>query len=271
MDKVIKLGLIQSVVGADKEENVARTCQLIREAVSSGAKVVVLPECFNCPYSTKLFAQYAEEIPGPTSTALSAVAKECDIYIIGGSIPERDGSKFYNTCPVFGPTGDMLSKYHKMYLANTYVPGQMMIKESEIFSPGDTLTVVNTMWGSVGVGICRDLRYPELALHYGKEGCSLLCYPSAYNVDIGSAHWEVMLRARAVDSQVYVCGVCPSQDNSKDAIFHYYGNSMVVDPWGKVIARCGPYEQVLLADIDLKYLEEVCSQLPINKERRNDF
>ncbi|NXC75156.1 NIT2 amidase, partial [Anhinga anhinga] len=265
-----RLALIQLHVSAVKSDNLQRACGLVREASAKGAKVVALPECFNSPYGTKYFKQYAEKIPGESTQKLSEVAKECSVYLVGGrSIPEEDGGKLYNTCAVFGPDGAMLAKHRKVHLFDIDIPGKIQFKESETLSPGNSFSVFDTPYCKVGLGICYDIRFAEMAQVYGEKGCQLLIYPGAFNLTTGPAHWELLQRGRAVDNQVYVATVSPARDEK--ASYVAWGHSTVVNPWGEVIAKAGAEETVIYTDIDLTKLAEIRQQIPILNQKRWDL
>ncbi|XP_009287989.1 PREDICTED: omega-amidase NIT2 isoform X1 [Aptenodytes forsteri] len=296
-----RLALIQLHVSAVKSDNLQRACGLVREASAKGAKVVALPECFNSPYGTQYFKEYAEKIPGESTQKLSEVAKECSIYLVGGSIPEEDGGKLYNTCTVFGPDGAMLAKHRKVnnslflsrkdkkenarslgtnavvqntsgvqvHLFDINIPGKIQFKESETLSPGNSFSMFDTPYCKVGLGICYDIRFAEMAQIYGQKGCQLLIYPGAFNLTTGPAHWELLQRGRAVDNQVYVATVSPARDEK--ASYVAWGHSTVVNPWGEVIAKAGAEETVIYTDIDLKKLAEIRQQIPILSQKRCDL
>ncbi|XP_078512236.1 omega-amidase NIT2 isoform X1 [Lissotriton helveticus] len=264
-----RLALIQLCVSPVKSDNLNRACKLIREAAQQGAKVVALPECFNSPYGTNFFPEYAEKIPGESTKVLSDVAKECGIYLIGGSIPEEDAGKLYNTCTVFGPDGKMLAKHRKIHLFDINVPGKICFQESETLSPGDSFSVFDTPYCKVGVGICYDIRFAELAQIYTKKGCQLLVYPGAFNMTTGPAHWELLQRSRALDNQVYVATASPARDEK--APYVAWGHSSVVSPWGEVLSKAGTDETVTYTEIDLQYLKDVRQQIPIHFQKRADL
>ncbi|XP_035873902.1 omega-amidase NIT2 isoform X2 [Phyllostomus discolor] len=223
-----RLALIQLQVSSIKSDNLTRACGLIQKAATQGAKIVSLPECFNSPYGTNYFPEYAEKIPGESTQKLSEVAKECSIYLIGGSIPEEDSGKLYNTCTVFGPDGALLVKHRKLHLFDIDVPGKITFQESKILSPGDSFSTFETPYCRVGLGICYDLRFSELAQIYAERGCQLLVYPGAFNLTTGPAHWELLQRGRAVDNQVYVATASPARDDK--ASYVAWGHSTVVNP-----------------------------------------
>jgi len=271
MASSFRLGLIQLAVGANKAANVERACGKVREAVANGANVVSLPECFNSPYGTKYFAEYAEEVPnGDTCRALSEAAKASQVFLIGGSIPERDGDKLYNTLTVWSPEGELLQKHRKMHLFDIDIPGKITFKESEVLSPGNTFSTFDTPYCKVGLGICYDIRFADLAQVYAREfGCKLLVYPGAFNMTTGPLHWELLAKARAIDNQIYVASVSPARDEKADYVA--WGHSLVVDPFADVIAKTTHAEDIIYADIDLDQLEERRNQIPVTKQRRTEL
>uniref|UniRef100_A0A3P9JEC4 omega-amidase n=1 Tax=Oryzias latipes TaxID=8090 RepID=A0A3P9JEC4_ORYLA len=264
-----RLAVVQLQVTSVKADNLSRARRLVQQAERQGSKVVLLPECFNSPYGTSFFSDYAEKIPGESTQMLSEAAKENQVYIVGGSIPEEDGGKLYNTCAVFGPGGEMILKHRKIHLFDINVPGKICFQESETLSPGNSLSTFDTPFCKVGVGICYDMRFAELAQVYSREGCQLLVYPGAFNMTTGPAHWELLQRGRAVDNQVYVATASPARDEA--ASYVAWGHSTVVNPWGEVISKAGAEETVIYADIDLQYLSDIRRQIPITAQRRDDL
>ncbi|KAJ0032124.1 hypothetical protein NQD34_002205 [Periophthalmus magnuspinnatus] len=264
-----RLAVVQLQVTGVKADNLSRARRLVKEAAGQGGKVVLLPECFNSPYGTNFFSTYAERIPGESTQVLSEIAKENKVYLVGGSIPEEDCGKLFNSCAVFDPEGQMLLKHRKIHLFDISVPGKIHFQESEILSPGNSLSMFDTPFCKVGVGICYDMRFAELAQLYSRKGCQLLVYPGAFNMTTGPAHWELLQRARAVDNQVYVATASPARDET--ASYVAWGHSTVVNPWGEVMSKAGPEEAVIYADIDLQYLADIRQQIPITTQRRNDL
>ncbi|XP_038065678.1 omega-amidase NIT2-like isoform X2 [Patiria miniata] len=264
-----RLALVQMAVSANKKENVTRAVRLIKEAASAGAKLVALPECFNCPYGTSYFADYSEKVPGESTEALAKAAADNKVYLIGGSIPEEEQGKYYNTCSVFDPEGNNIAKYRKLHLFDIDVPGRITFKESDVLSPGNQLAVIDTPYCKIGVGICYDMRFAELAQIYNKKGCKLLVYPGAFNMTTGPAHWELLQRGRALDNQLYVATVSPARDAS--ASYTAWGHSTAVSPWGEVIATAEAEEKIVYADIDPGYVDEVRSQIPVGSQKRSDL
>lgn len=210
-------------------------------------------ECFNSPYGTKYFPSYAEEIPsGETSKFMSDISKELGIYLIAGSIPERSDNKLFNTSTIWSPTGDLLAKYRKMHLFDIDIPGEITFKESDNLSAGNELTIFNVKDFKIGLGICYDIRFEELAKTYRKRGCNLLIYPGAFNMKTGPLHWELLGRSRANDNQCYMAMISPARDVNADYVA--WGNSCVIDPWAQVIAKTQADEDLIIADLGKTFL-----------------
>jgi omega-amidase len=205
-------------------------------------------ECFNSPYGTKFFPQYAENIPeGETSQILSRISKELGIYLIAGSIPERKDDKLFNTSTIWGPEGGLLATYRKMHLFDIDIPGEITFKESDSLSAGDQLAVFNVRDFKIGVAICHDIRFEELAKIYRKKGCNLLVYPGAFNMKTGLLLWELLARSRANDNQCYTALISPARD--PEAGYIAWGNSMIVDPWAQILAKAEADETLIMADL----------------------
>lgn len=269
--KTFRLAAIQLAVQAEKQVNLARAIDKIDEAATQLAQIVVLPECFNSPYGTNFFPEFAEEVPdGPTCQVLKKAAIKNEIYLVGGSIPEKHNDRLYNTSTVWSPEGKLLAKYRKMHLFDIDIPGKITFCESKVLSPGSDFATFETNFGAkVGIGICYDIRFPDLAQIYAREfGCNLLIYPGAFNMTTGPAHWELLTRGRAVDNQVYVASVSPARDET--AGYVAWGHSTVVNPWGEVLARASSGEETIYVDIDLDQFNEVRQQIPLVNQRRHD-
>lgn len=219
-------------------------------ATKDRAKIIVLPECFNSPYDTKSFGEYAEPIPnGFTSMELSKVAKECGVFLVAGSIPERgDSGKLFNTCTVWDPRGALIAKHRKCHLFDMDIPRICTFKESSVLTPGDSFTTFDVDEHlKVGVGVCYDIRFDEMARIYRNMGCSLLIYPGAFDLYTGPMHWELLARGRALDTQCYVATVSQTRDDSTEYVA--FGHSSLVDPWGRVVQKAGFEEAAVVADL----------------------
>lgn len=268
MSKQLKIGIIQMKVSEDKQESTSKALKNIKMLSARGAQMVVLPEMFNCPYDTGKFPLYAEKEGGETYQALSKAAKENGIYLVGGSIPERDGNNIYNTCFVFGPTGHLIGKHRKMHMLDIDIRNGQYFKESDTLSAGDEATVVDTEYGKVGVAICYDIRFPELARSMVAKGAQILVYPASFNLSTGPAHWELLFRLRAVDNQVFAVGCSPARDY--DTGYIAYGHSIVVNPWGDVIGELNEEEGFLFGTLQMDEIETIREQLPLLKHLRKD-
>jgi omega-amidase len=264
-----RLALIQYTITANKADNLKRASELIARAAKQGAQLLSLPEFCNAPYDMSRCSEYAEEIPGDTTKFFSRAAADHGIYLIAGSIPERRNGKFYNTCTVFSPEGKMIAKHSKVHLFDINIPGRITFEESKMLSAGETLTAFDTSFCRVGLGICYDIRFAEMAQIYSRIGCQLLVYPGAFNMTTGPVHWEVLARSRAIDNQCYMAVVSPARDPT--ASYIAWGHSTVVNPWGEVIAKADETEQIIYADIDVDYVKEVRAMIPISTQRRSDL
>ncbi|MGI6549133.1 MAG: carbon-nitrogen hydrolase family protein [Syntrophomonadales bacterium] len=270
MSKTFKAGICQMKVFDDKETNLASATQMVKEAAAEGCRLVVLPEMFSCPYAARYFPVYAEPIPGMTSGQLSNLAREESICLVAGSIPERgDEGKIYNTSLVFDPEGRMIAKHRKMHLFDVDIPGGITFFESETLSPGQEVTTFATEFGPMGLAICYDMRFPELARAMALQGAKVIIYPAAFNQVTGPLHWEILLRSRAIDNQVFVIAASPA--NHPEAAYAAYGHSMAVDPWGKVIAEAGTGEMLLVTQINLETVDRVRKEIPVLKHRRPEL
>jgi omega-amidase len=265
----LKIGLIQMRVINSKEKNLQKAGEMIGKARQLGAEVVVLPEMFNCPYDNKYFPLYAEKEGGVSWQAMSRIARTNKIYLVGGSIPEIDEeNRIYNTSFVFDSQGEQVAKHRKMHLFDIDVKGGQYFKESDTLTAGNRVTVFDTPYGKFGLVICYDFRFPELSRILALRGAKFICVPGAFNMTTGPAHWELLFRTRALDNQVYTIGVAPARDES--ASYVSYGNSLIVDPWGKVLNRLTGEEEILVEEIDLTRIETVREELPLLKHLRND-
>ena len=265
----MRIALIQMPVTADKAGNIQTAREKIREASSHGADIAVLPEMFCCPYQNDCFRAYGEGENGPAQTALSGLAAELGIYIIGGSIPELAEGNVYNTSYVYDRQGRQIAKHRKAHLFDIDVAGGQRFRESDTLSPGNAVTTFETEFGAMGLCICFDLRFEELARCMCLRGAKVIFVPAAFNMTTGPAHWELLFRQRAVDNQCFTVGVSPARDEA--AGYVAYGNSIAVDPWGTVLCRAGAEETTLYAGLDLTRMDAVRQQLPILSARRTDL
>lgn len=253
----------------DKNANLAAAEGYIREAAARGASLVVLPESMN--YIGRDMAQEAEAIPGgPTFQRLSGLARELDLWLEAGSIYEsnpEDPARPFNTTFLIRPDGTLAAKYAKLHPFDVVLPNGVTSRESDRVCPGKKLTVAETDLGKVGLGICYDIRFGEMFRIMALEGAKLFAVPANFTVNTGKDHWEVLLRARAIENECYV--IAPNQMGKKPR-FTAYGNSLMVDPWGTVIARASDKPGVITAEIDLDYVTKVRQSTFTLDNRRPD-
>ena len=262
----LKIAQIQMSVTADREENIRRTCDMVRQA--GDIHMAVLPEMFCCPYDNACFRPYGEAEGGPAYQTLSALAKERGIWLVGGTMPELAAGRVYNTCYVFAPDGQMAAKHRKVHLFDIDVTGGQRFMESETLTAGDSVTTFDTPWGTVGVCVCFDFRFTELSELMVLAGAKLIVVPAAFNMTTGPAHWELLFRQRAVDGQCYTVGTSPARDTA--AGYVAWGHSIVCDPWGTVVHQCDETPQVAVTTLDMERVEAIRRQLPILSARRTD-
>ncbi|KAI5949770.1 NIT3 [Candida theae] len=277
LSKSLRIALLQLKAGADKSANLAKVTKYIEEATSKTPKVdlVMLPECFNSPYAVDQFRNYAENIPeGETTKLLSSLAKKHGIFIIGGSIPELSSSdKIYNTSLTFSPQGEIIAKHRKAHLFDIDIPNGITFQESLTLTGGDKATVFKLGdYGNVGLGICYDIRFPELASIASRSPYSsfAMFYPGAFNTTTGPRHWHLLARARAVDNELYTVLCSPARDVEGGG-YQAYGHSLVVDPSGNIIAEAGEGEEILYAELDKDVLTAARTNIPVHYQRRFDI
>jgi len=267
---IVEVAVCQLNVGEDKAANIKKARAMIGQAAEQGARLVVLPEMFNCPYRAEVFPGFAETYPGgDTFNMLSSAAEEEGIYLVGGSVPEREGERVYNASYIFGPDGSLLGRHRKIHLFDVELPGGIRVKESSTLGPGEEITVMSTAFGPLGVVICYDIRFPELIRLMALQGAKIIIVPAAFNMTTGPAHWDLVFRTRAVDNQLFVVAASPARDVL--AGYVAYGHSMVVDPWGGLVARAGSGEEVLTAALDFTMIDKIRSELPLLAHRRTDL
>ena len=266
----IKIAAIQMSTVADKMENVRTVKTYLEKIKDENPDFVILPEMFCCPYQTENFPIYAENEGGPVWQQLSGYAKQYGIYLIGGSMPEKDAEgNVYNTSYIFDREGKQIGKHRKVHLFDIDVKGGQTFKESDTLTAGDSDTVFDTEFGKIGVMLCFDIRFPELSRMMVNDGAKVIFVPAAFNMTTGPAHWELSFRTRALDNQIYMVGCAPARDVSAGYIS--WGHSIVTDPWGRVTGMLDENEGILLAELDMDYEEQVREELPLLKSRRKDI
>ncbi len=308
-----KIALCQHKIRESLDENLEAAASSVAKAAAAGAVIVSLPEMFLCHFVPQQMREHAQTASGSIVKALSRMAAENGVWLIGGSFPEigsdiksemkngkgKDsenqdnaaagrqprtvsaeaygkrtensenqsgtGSALYNTCPVFAPDGTLAGMYRKRFLFDVDIPGKVSSCESSVFTPGDSSLVVDAGFVKFGVALCFDIRFPELFIDMAKAGAELIFVPAAFSARTGPDHWELLNRARALDSQTFVAGADIAR--SEDAPFAGHGYSCVADPWADIIARAGAEEEILYADIDLTRVKEIRQNLAVLKHQ----
>lgn len=263
----MRVAAIQMSSTPDKQQNFETAERLIRAAVSSGAELVALPELWSCHGLEKAYRQNAEPIPGPTTDFLGSLARELGVYVLGGSILEQtpNETKMHNTSTFFEPSGELAAVYRKIHLFDVRAPDREYL-ESGTIAPGDEVVTAKAGAATLGLSVCYDLRFPEMYRILAMRGAEILTVPAAFTLQTGKDHWELLLRARAVENQAFV--VAPAQWGQKDNGRWTYGRSMIVDPWGTVLATCSDRDGFALATLDLSYLDRFRRDFPALANRR---
>ena len=277
----MKIAILQTKVYAEKEKNIRQLEEILASGRTEGADLVTLPEMFACPYETGNFPLYAEAEGGPSWQALSALAKKYGIYLSAGSMPEAvkaksekaespsEKDRVYNTAYVFDREGKQIGKHRKAHLFDINVEGGQCFKESDTLSPGERIGCFDTEFGKIGLCICYDFRFPETARLMALDGAKVILVPAAFNMTTGPAHWELMFRQRAVESQCYVIGTAPARN--PDSSYISWGHSIAVDPWGTILTQMDEKEGIRIIEIDLDYADKVRRELPLLAHRRTDL
>ena len=262
----MRVAAVQLNSTADKDRNLEAAERLVRAAAADGAELVALPEKWNLLAAGPELLAGAEPLEGPTLTAARAWARELGIHLLAGSVSEQgpDG-KAFNTSVLIGPDGEDLAAYRKIHMFDVDVDG-IAYRESDHEEPGGEIVVASLPQASLGLSVCYDLRFPELYRILAVRGARIVAVPSAFTLATGRDHWEVLLRARAIEDQVFV--LAPNQFGEAPPHFRSYGRSTIVDPWGVVLATAPDEECFVAADLDLAAQERVRESLPSLANRR---
>jgi predicted amidohydrolase len=269
-DVVFLAAAIQLTSTSDVKENLASSEALIRRAAGHGAQLIVTPENTNYlgPHDHKV--RIAEAMDGPTVALFTSLAEELALHLVVGSFNERseEPDRCYNTSIAIGPDGSLLGTYRKLHLFDVDCGPDIRFQESATTKPGDHPTLVRCPLATMGLSICYDLRFPELYRHYRDQGATLLTVPSAFTLTTGKDHWHPLLRARAIENQCFViaAGQCGKHDDG--GLRESYGHSMIVDPWGHILAMAPDGPGLAMAEINLKDVEQIRNSMPLSSHRR---
>lgn len=270
MELHMKIAQIQTNVYKDKKKNLENLEAYLKKIAPESPDLATVGEMFSCPYATENFPVYAEKEGGETWTSLSELAAKYQIYLSAGSVPEVDDQgKVYNTAYVFDRQGRQIAKHRKMHLFDIAIQGGQYFRESDTLTAGDQVTVLDTEFGKIGLCICFDFRFPELARLMVDQGAKVILVPAAFNMTTGPSHWELMHRSRALDNQCFVVSTSPARDTKADYVA--WGHSLIVSPWGDVVAEMDEREGYIITIIDLNEVDTVREQLPLLQARRKDI
>lgn len=266
----MRVALCQMNSRDDVAANETSALSLLEEAAASGADLAALPEVWPFQGSASRVRSAAEPVPGPRTERLAAVARRHRMWIHGGSVLETaDADRVFNTSVLLDRSGDLVATYRKIHLFDADPPGAVPSRESSLYAAGDEIVTAETEFGRVGLSICYDLRFPELYRALVARGAEILFVPSAFRSETGVDHWDVLLRARAIEDQAFVIAAAqwgtwgpPGRER------HNHGNSLVVDPWGRVVARAPDGVGVTLVELDLGEIRRVRQALPALRHRR---
>jgi predicted amidohydrolase len=263
----VRAAAVQLNSGSERDANLARAERLVRKASEGGAELIVLPEKFNVLGAPEHLRAGAEPIDGPTISWARTLASELGIWLVAGSVAESSpaSERLRNTSVLVGPDGATHAVYRKIHMFDVEV-GDRSYRESELEAPGDELVLADAGGLGLGMAICYDLRFPELFRILAVRGARAFALPSAFTVPTGSAHWHVLVRARAIENQAFV--IAAGQVGAHPGDHHSYGHSMIVDPWGRVLDELADGEGVVAAELDLAEQDRVRRELPSLASRK---
>lgn len=267
---------VQMRCTTDVEANLATAERLIRKAANMGAALVATPE--NTTYLGPQFhkVDLAETLEGDLNARFSALAAELGVHLLIGSFPERrvdadgnlDAARCYNTSALYGPTGVRIAHYRKIHLFDVEIPGGLSIRESDTVHAGDEVVVAETALGRIGLSICYDLRFPEMYRALVDAGADVIMIPAAFTLTTGKDHWHALLRARAIETQCWIMAPAQWGTHDVEGKRKSYGHSLIIDPWGAVVADKGHGEGIVLAEIDPARTAQVRQSIPVRNHRR---
>ena len=265
----MRVALCQANSGEDVAANEAQVMALIEAAAAGGADLACLPEVWPCQGSAPEVRAAAERVPGPRTQRLADVARRYRMWIHGGSVLELDAERVFNTSVLLDREGELVARYRKIHLFDADPPGGQPSRESSLYSPGEEIVTAEMEFGRVGFTICYDVRFPELYRALTARGALLVFVPAAFRHETGRDHWDVLLRARAIEEQCFVVAAAqwgtwgpPGRERRN------HGNSLAADPWGRVIARAPDGVGVTFAELDLGEVRRVREALPALRHRR---
>ncbi|SDB22050.1 carbon-nitrogen hydrolase family protein [Eubacterium oxidoreducens] len=265
MKAIIAVAQIDS--GADIQQNISKMCAMTKEAKQNGADLILFPEHAD-DLGTGM-RKRAQGLDGKLIETMAKCAAEHEIYLHLGSFAQKsDCDKPYNTSVLFDRRGNVIASYQKTHLFEVDMKGKTSVKESDTVSAGNEIVVVDTDFARIGMAICYDLRFPQLFYKMAKQGAQIICLPANFTYDTGKAHWEILLRARAIETTCYIAAA--DQIGQKPE-FRAYGHSMIIDPWGDKLAEATDEESIIYAEYDTDRMREIRSSMPSLDNAREDL
>lgn len=267
----MKVAALQMCSSDKVEDNLATAAALLKIAASEGAQLIVLPEMFALmtPSVTLKLALKETLGAGRIQQFLAAQAKTLNVWIVGGTTPiaSNHPNKARASCLVYDNHGQLAARYDKMHLFDVNLSATEAYNESDTIEAGENITVVNTPAGKLGLAVCYDIRFPELFQAMVNQGAELLAIPAAFTQKTGEAHWEILVRSTAIQNFSYV--IAATQGGRHNSGRQTFGQALIIDPWGKILAQSqGLQPQVIYADIDLAYLQQVRLSIPVQQHRQ---
>ena len=261
-NRSFKAACVQLNASDDMAANIEAASQMARDAALLGAELVLFPENVSMMTFGKdlIRANARTEDDHPAIAAFQELARELDIWLHGGTLAIKVGDKIANRAFVFGPDGSIQATYDKIHMFDVDLDGGESYRESDTFTPGDEKVMVDLPWGRMGLSTCYDVRFPYLYRAMAQAGAHFLTVPAAFTVPTGQAHWEVLLRARAIENGCYV--FAPAQTGTHFGGRQTYGHALIIDPWGRVIEDAGDEPGFVIADIDPAQVAEVRAKVP---------
>lgn len=265
----MKIALCQTTVHKDWRKNLRNAERVIAEAVKAKADMVVLPEMFICPYNKKAILSAAQPEGGEAWQSMAEAAQKNHVYLAAGSIPESEDGHIYSTCWIFDREGKQIGKYRKMHMFDIDVEGGQYYNESSVITAGNEICVAETEFGPIGIAICYDVRFPEQFRLMQQRGVKAVVLPASFNRTTGPAHWELLMRARALDQEMYVLGCAAAGDLAGS--YNGWGHSIAVESMGNDHGRTGRGTGHTVAAVDFAKADAVRSQIPVLQQLRTDI
>lgn len=269
MTEKIKVAAIQLTANEDKDRNIDLALGYLDKAIEKGAKLIVLPEMFNCYSFPEVMVENAEPIPGYTTNIISKKARENGVYIICGIYEKAGNNRAFNTSVAVDPDGNIIDTYSKSHLFDIDVPGTITYLESANVVPGNKIVNFKVNDFICGMTVCYDLRFPELFRIMALNGAEVFIMPCAFTRATGQFHWDPLVKARAIENQTFV--IASNQIGKHPNNIISYGNSMIIDPWGRELAHASDNDNIITAELDFNILDTVRREMPLFSQRRKDL